>query len=441
MKTTAILALRNLSRQKKRTILLSSAIAFGVMIVSVINGFAGAFILNVSENISFLAAGHVFVNGVEKTGAKLDKKISVIRDDSAIMRAVKDAGIRPEYLTKRSSLYGTLIFEGKKVNHNVTGTDLANETFLRERLMLKEGSWDNMKDPRAIILSEKIASKLNAKIGDRVLVSCETVTGQNNAGEFVLAGISVDTGIVYSLMGYANLAYVNELIGLGPSEYQDFGIMLEGLSGVEAAATALYGVMKKELQVFERGVKDEKGQMTPFQALTRKQNREKWDGTRYRVFTINDALSQVQQLVNVINVIAFVVLLVLFFIVMVGITNTFRMVMFERIREIGTMRAIGVQRGDVRSLFLFEALFLAIGGAVAGIVLALVAMGIISIFDLGADSPLFIILKNGHFSFRLPPTQVLGNVVVIGLLTLLAAFFPARKAAKLDPAVALRTMK
>ncbi len=48
------IAARNLLRQKKRTILLAGAIAFGIMIVTLINGFAGSFIQNVSENFAYL---------------------------------------------------------------------------------------------------------------------------------------------------------------------------------------------------------------------------------------------------------------------------------------------------------------------------------------------------------------------------------------------------
>jgi len=61
------IAARNLLRQRKRTMLLAGAIAFGVMIVTLINGFAGSFVKNVSENFSYLMGGHVFVSGSEYT--------------------------------------------------------------------------------------------------------------------------------------------------------------------------------------------------------------------------------------------------------------------------------------------------------------------------------------------------------------------------------------
>lgn len=440
MNTIANIALRNLSRQKKRTILLGSAIAFGVMIVTLINGFAGAFSTNVAENFSNLMAGHIFISGSEK--GPNDKDISVIRDDSSLTAAVSAAGIPSRYITRRSAFSGTLIFEGKKIRTNVDGAELDRETFLHERLRLIEGSWEQAGGRRSLILSEIIAKKLNVKLGDTVLVQLQTVSGQNNVGEFSLAGISYDAGIFGQMMSYANLAYVNELIGLSPSEYQTMGIMLDGLGHTETSADAVYKKLGESgVQLFERGVKDDTGAVTPFQALMRKQQKESWFGVKYRLYTINEMLSQIKQIVVALDTAAAIILVVLFIIIMVGITNTFSMVMFERIGEIGTMRALGVQRGGVRSMFLFEALFLALGGAASGILLALIVMGGISLVNFGMDSPAFLIMKNGHMSFYLPPLRAVGNIVIIALLTLFAVSSPAAKAAKLSPAEALRTQK
>jgi len=100
------IALRNLSRQKKRSFLLGGAIAFGIMIVTLINGFAGAFIENVSENFSYLMAGHVFVQGAEKTAS--GKRLSVIRDDSIIFSALRDSGLDYEFATKTSEVSPSL---------------------------------------------------------------------------------------------------------------------------------------------------------------------------------------------------------------------------------------------------------------------------------------------------------------------------------------------
>jgi ABC-type antimicrobial peptide transport system permease subunit len=57
------------------------------------------------------------------------------------------------------------------------------------------------------------------------------------------------------------------------------------------------------------------------------------------------------------------------------------------------------------------------------------------------NTPAFMIMKNGHLSFSVPPLRAVLNVAIIAILTLLAAYFPAKSAAKMEPAVALRTAK
>jgi len=434
------IAARNLLRQKKRTALLAGAIAFGIMIVTLINGFAGSFIQNVSENFAYLMGGHVFISGSEYTES--GRRISVIRDDSVIMQALSESGQEWSSLQKTSETTATLIFEGKSLSQNLTGIDLAHSAMLKERLALVSGSWDNLAWPNAIILSQSVAKKLNILPGDTVVAQFQTVTGQNNVGEFRLAAVTVDSSFIGSIMTYVQLDYLNSLIGLGKNEYMSLGIMLDNLERSDAFATSLYTSMKgMGLQLFERSTQDESGAMTPFQAMISSQNSEEWNGTKYRVFTVDDVLAQAKQIVVALDTGSVAILIVLFAIVMIGISNSFRMAMYERIREIGTMRAVGVQRNEIRSMFLYEALFLALAGAVVGIILALIVMAILGLITFDPLSPVFLILKRGHLSFYLPPLRALGNIAIIAVLTLVAVYAPANAAAKMPPAEALRTVK
>jgi putative ABC transport system permease protein len=429
--------LRNLSRQKKRSFLLGGAIAFGIMIVTIINGFAGAFVLNISENFANLAAGHVYVQGVEKSSS--GREYEIIKDDRFLLEAAEEATIPAKYITKRSSFSATLVFAGRNAQLAIDGVDFANETFLPERLVFKEGGLEGLSDPAGLIIAEPIAKRLDVHTGDRLLVRLKTYTGQQNVGEFAIAGITVDPGILGSMAGYANKEYVNELLNLGPSDYQTLGFYLPSLQGTDEYGRALYDRIKAKAQVFDRDAAQK--EQNPVMAFMNQGKTETWEGVKYRVFTLNDMLAQVKQIADVLDTSALVILLILFVIIMVGITNTFRIIMYERIREIGTMRSIGMQRREVRDLFLFEAGFLALGGAVAGLALAAIAMGIVSLVNFGLNSPLFIILKNGHMTFKVEFFRTVFNVLVVAALTLLAASLPARKAARLDPAVALRTVK
>ncbi len=439
MITYASIALRNLNRQKKRSILLGGAIAFGIMIVTLINGFAGSLSPNLSQNFAHLLAGHVFISGKEMV--KDSKDISLIRDDAALTAALTAAGDMVQYVTRRSGFYGTFIFEGKKVPNMVAGAYLAKENYLKDRLQLLEGSWEaTLDEPRALIISDVIAKKLNVRIGDRLLVQMETITNQSNVGEFVLTGITRDTGMFGQMQSYAQLPYVNQLIGLQPDEYQNMGLLLREYRDTEKVAAIVYAELAKSVQVFERVKKTNAlvSNLIPSQETKKK---EAWEGVKYKLTTINEDMSSVDQIVSALDVTSAVILVILFFIIMVGILNTFRMVMYERIREIGTMRAIGIRRGGVRSMFLFEALFLAIAGAVSGIIVALLIMLGLSFINFGTDTPLFLLMKNGHLSFFLPPLRAVLNIFIIAVLTLLAAAIPAINASRLSPAVALRTQK
>jgi len=433
----AKLALRNLSRQKKRTFLLGGAIAFGLMIVTLIDGFAGAFLLNISENFANLAAGHIFIEGVEKTPS--GREYSIIGDDAMLMKAAENAHIPAKYVSKHSGFSATLNNQGRTAVLEVAGVDFASETYLSERLQFLEGGLEGMGDPEGIILAQPVADRLGVHAGDRITAQMKTYTGQVNMGEFTIAGVTVDPGILGSMAGYANKPYVNRLLDLGPEDYQSLGFYLPSLEGMDAYGEALYEEVKAVAQVFDR--EKAKADENPVRALMTQGEDETWSGIRYRVYTLNDLLAQVKQISDVLKTASTVILLILFVIIMVGILNTFRIIMYERIREIGTMRSFGMQKEEVRNLFLFEALFLALGGVAAGLVLAGIAMSAVSLFNFGMNSPLFIILKNGHLTFKIEPLRTAINIAIVAALTVVAASLPARSAARLDPAVALRTVK
>jgi ABC-type lipoprotein release transport system permease subunit len=98
-----------------------------------------------------------------------------------------------------------------------------------------------------------------------------------------------------------------------------------------------------------------------------------------------------------------------------------------------------MQRGEVRNIFLTEAIVLALGGALAGLIMATVLSAVLGVIPFSSDSPLQLFLTDNTFEFPIVPLNILMTLVIITLATLGAAFFPARKAARLDPAVALRT--
>ncbi len=430
---TLRISFRNLSRQKKRSFLLGGAIAFGILIITLVNSFTAGFVENVQENFSHFFAGHVFLTGYEKSPS--GRLITVIREDDVLIETIESLENLPlQYLSRRSSLEGTLIFEGESIRQEVVGVNWQEEGFLSERLILREGSMEQvLVDPRALILNEKMAVRLNVEIGDTLLVQLQTVTGQQNVGEFILAATSVDTGFFSAVSAYAHRSHVNRLLNISEDEYISLGLFLKDMLLMEREAQALSGALEEKLSLVPRfsgprGFQEQRNQLLE----------EQWEGTRYQLFTIGDFLKPLNQIASTLNTVGLVVVLILFVIIMVGVTNTFRMIIYERTREIGTMRSLGLQRGGVRGLFLLEALLLSLGGALVGLIAAFLVALILSLINFGMDNQFFIILKNGHLFFKVLPAQIAGNIAVIGVLTLLAALIPASRAAKLDPAHALR---
>jgi len=427
------IAFRNLSRQKKRSFLLGGAIAFGILIITLVNSFTAGVVENVQENFSHFLAGHIFLTGYEKSPS--GRLVSVIRDDEYLTEAIhriEQSGLR--YIARRSSLNGVLIFEGENARQQVVGVNWDEERYLRDRLVLREGTMEAvLAEPRSLVLNEKVAGRLGVALGETLLVQMQTVTGQQNVGEFILAATSVDTGIFSGMSAYGHRAHVNQLINIEPGEYITLGIFLEDMGRMEVEAQRLYQALQQQVSLFPRAAGPQ-----AMRGLMSEMAEEEWEGTRYQLSTISDYLQPLNQIASTLNIVGLVVVLILFVIIMVGITNTFRMIIYERTREIGTMRALGLQRGSVRGLFLLEALFLSLGGALVGLAGAFVVGLVLSLINFGTDNQFFVILREGHLSFKVLPAQLVGNVAIVAALTLLAALVPAGRASKLNPAHALR---
>jgi putative ABC transport system permease protein len=432
------IALRNLNRQKKRTFLLGGAIGFGIMVIVLINAFTAGLVDTVKENFSHFFAGHIFITGEEQTAS--GKQVNVIRDDSVITETLEKLNISYSSIARRSRFTGTLVFGSRSIFQIVEGINFKEEEDFLENILLEGGSLENIEVYNSLILSRSMAEKLGVEIGESILVKLRTVTGQQNVGEFILIATIVDSGLLGSISAYANIEYVNELLNINPSEYQRMSIYLTDMVLIDEEAERLYeGLKKEELNLFDRkGDTD----FTPAghlrQFLGEEEEETYWEGTKYQLLTLNDILADFISIIGVLDTIGLVILLILLVIITVGITNTFRMIIYERVGEIGTMRALGIQRYGVRAIFLLEALFLALAGALVGFILAGIAIFGLKFITVDSGSPLFLFMLNGHPHFKVILQQAVVNLLIVAAFTLLAAFFPARKAALLKPADALR---
>ncbi len=165
---------------------------------------------------------------------------------------------------------------------------------------------------------------------------------------------------------------------------------------------------------------------------------------RTHAFTVNvqsmyESASMVVNLEHALNLITVGAVMVLFFIILIGVVNTLRMTIRERTREIGTMRSIGMQKNDVRNSFLFETFFLTLFSTLIGAAVAFGIMGLLQFVKINAqDNPLGMLLVDGHLNFAPTVGGTVWSIVLILIIAVATAYFPARRAANMSAAAAFR---
>jgi putative ABC transport system permease protein len=134
---------------------------------------------------------------------------------------------------------------------------------------------------------------------------------------------------------------------------------------------------------------------------------------------------QIDQLINLFySLLGLAVLIALF-----GIVNTLALSIFERIRELGLLRAVGATRRQLRSMIRWEAVIIAILGAVLGL-----AVGVFFGWTV-----VRALRGQGITEFTLPVGQLVGFVIAAGVAGILAAILPGRRAARIDMLRAITT--
>jgi putative ABC transport system permease protein len=127
---------------------------------------------------------------------------------------------------------------------------------------------------------------------------------------------------------------------------------------------------------------------------------------------------QVNQFLAVINALLFLAVVI----ALIGIANTLALSVFERTRELGLMRAVGMARAQTKSMVRWESVLVAVFGAILGIVLG-VALGIL----VAGALPSAVVS-----SIAVPGTQLVAYVVLAIVAGTISAYFPARRAAKMN---------
>jgi putative ABC transport system permease protein len=134
---------------------------------------------------------------------------------------------------------------------------------------------------------------------------------------------------------------------------------------------------------------------------------------------------QINQLLGLVSALLGLAILIALF----GIVNTLALSIFERIRELGLLRAIGATRGQLRRMIRWEAVIIAVLGAVFGLVIGW-------FFGWAAIRAL---KEQGITEFSIPGAQLLSYVLAAAVAGVLAAVLPGRRASRVDMLRAIAT--
>jgi putative ABC transport system permease protein len=411
------LAVRNLLRHTRRTLLTASALVLGIGLMVFGRSWTAAMEKAVVEPAKNATLGHVQVfakDAAADEGGRVSfiqpqNNYRLIADPAGVVRDVLAAEPRLEAGLARL-MVGALLSSGEKSLEAVLiGVDPVARPSVYPALELRQGR-HFAPGEKGILVNRGVARKLGIGIGDSVVALGNASDGRLTAVRLAVTGVWVVRGLEAYEWGacYASLSAVQELVDAGSAagvvvfRQRDPGAPSGEIAASVNAAFARRGVPAEAYSWEEMG--------GPF---------------------IGGML--------VTRFIARIMDLVMAVIVAAGVTNTALMAVFERTREIGTMRAVGARRARILVLFLVEALVLGAGGAAGG---ALLGAGLTLLFGrigIPAFSEAQRYSYGGDYLFPvLNPADVVGVPCVMLVVCVLAAFGPALTASRLRPADALR---
>lgn len=440
------LAIKNLTRQKRRNVILVIAIAIGFFVVTFMDAFTSGIVENIENQITELFGGNVLIQGIEIVPSQdengKDSVVAIVREGNYLQKLVENNNIDAKSYSYYSNTTGQMIFEGKKSLLTVYGRDLSEKELL-ESFQFVSGGVENLSNPKALVISDKTANSLNLQVGDVVTYTCTTIYGQNTVDDFTIAGIIQTNSLLGTVQAYCHIKTLNNLIGLPEDGYSTFAITLNNKDQQILIAQILEDAIRKDgknVTSFAEALKTNPKNIANGINKQIDPKYTEWEGTKYGVVSLYHEIPQIKTVVYIVHIVSIVILIVILLIVMVGVSNTYRIVMYERIREIGTMRALGMRKTQTRRVFTTESIFLCLVGAIIGLLLCLLAYAICKNITV-TDERLILLVCKGHFVFKFSVITIVIEYLLLIIFTFLSVLGSAKKAASLSPAAALRTIK
>lgn len=426
------IAFMNLTEHGRRSAFLMIAIAVVTCLFVLLASLSAGIRHTMIDTSTTLWTGHLNVGGFYKVTS--GGAAPLVADYEKVAKVVKAGVPELDFMAVRVRGFGKIVSDrGSSIQGSISGIDIAAEPAFKSVLQIVSGNIDNLAQPNTLLIFEKQAKKLDIKVGDAVTISAQTARGAANTIDCRIGAIARDIGLLSSFSVYISGSSLRALYQLRPDVTGVIQIHVKRRYLNDLAPIAARLRVALERAGYHLMEPDPRAFFMKFQAISR----ESWLGQKLDVTTWEDELSFLMWTFHALQGLSYVLKIILLAIMIAGIMNTLWIAIRERTREIGALRAIGMQRGGVARLFLIEAGLMGVSGAVAGVLLGALVTVLINAANLHVPISVQLFLMRDTVHLTLEPRTLVSAIGLITLVTGAAAFYPSLRAARLKPVDAM----
>mgnify|MGYP001764779409 CR=1 FL=1 len=399
------LALRNLTRNRKRAAASLAIIAIGAVLIVLAEGFIQWIFWAMREAAIQSQLGHVQVTRPDYFKSGAIEPYAFLLPENAPERAAIESTPGVKLVAPRLNLTGLIAHGETTVSFMAEGVDPAKEESLSVAVRIVKGRNLNGASANEVILGNGLARNLGATPGSTVSLLVTSSRGGINAIEAKVAGIFVS----------ASQAYDDAALRLPLKLAQQL---------VKKQGAHAWLVLLEETEKTDEFLAAFRTRFPP------DRYRLEFTPWHQRADFYNKTVALFTQQMNVLR-------LIIAAIIVLSISNLLIMNVLERTGEIGTLMAVGLKRRTILRLFALESLVLGLAGAVIGVVAGFLLAHLISAIGIPMPPPPG--MEEGYTGAIRATPAVIGTAFLIALVTpILAGLYPARKASGLKIVDALR---
>jgi len=417
------LGLKYLYRYKRRYGFLMAALIFGFAVVTFITSIKDGMYDNVYYSAQSHYAGDIVAIGYDTENyADYTHRLGQ-NEITAILNAADQTKINPQYTVLRT-YYGMdsiIHFNGNAIQLKyLIGCDWDKEAHLFKKINFEEPV-NSILGNEDIILSAPVAHQLSAKMGDNIILETVTRWGQKNTGMFIVSGIVKDTSIFGYYKAYISRLSLNRLKGFEDEDCSTIGFFFDKPKTAEYKRVQLQSVLSTRIQtgplVYNRD------------QMTLERDRP-WEGIKVFLYTLPVYLSEISNLLDAMNIITYLVYVMMLIIILVSAAVTYRLILHERAKELGTMRIIGFYGSDLRLVLWTEVLVIGFISLIAGFILAQILNWAVSLLSFSWIPGFEIFMKNGKLTPLYLPKTMFVNILLVFIVLFVMALLPSIRASR-----------